>query len=70
MNPTSRREQLTIVEVATASGLTSGTIEEYRRLGRMPQPDGYLSRTPWWYKSTIDQWVSARAQYRHRKRPK
>ena len=53
-------EQLTIPEVATRLGLTVSTVQTYRRDGRLPDPDGYLGRTPWWRPETIDAWQAGR----------
>ena len=53
-------EQLTVSEVAARLGLAVSTVQTYRRDGRLPSPDGYLGRTPWWRPATIDVWQAAR----------
>lgn len=51
-------EQLTAAMVADELGIKRDTWWSYvsRRNGKAPPPDGRepLSKTPWWYRSTID----------------
>ena len=51
---------LTVRDVAARLGLAVSTVQTYRRDGRLPDPDGYLWRTPWWRPETIDAWQAAR----------
>ena len=53
-------EQLTSADVATLAGVTRASIHRYRFRGSIPEPDGYLGRTPWWHEATIRQWLAER----------
>lgn len=54
------RDQLTTTEVAKLAGVTVASLREYRQRGSMPEPDGYLERTPWWHRKTIEAWLASR----------
>jgi hypothetical protein len=53
-------DQLTWAEVAEMAKLPVQTVMTYRQRGALPEPDGYLGRTPWWYRSTIAHWLQVR----------
>jgi predicted DNA-binding transcriptional regulator AlpA len=53
-------DQLTIEEVATLAGIQPGSVYRYRARGSMPEPDGFLGRTPWWRRATIEKWLQER----------
>lgn len=53
-------EQLSIAEVAARIGVTVGTAQTYRAQKRLPDPDGLIGRTPWWWATTIDVWQANR----------
>jgi predicted DNA-binding transcriptional regulator AlpA len=53
-------DQLTISEVAKLVGVSNQSIRAYRVRGTIPAPDGYLGRTPWWERSTIETWLAER----------
>jgi len=49
-------EQWSVAEVAAYAGIKPGTVHAYRSRGEMPQPDGYVARSPWWRPETIRAW--------------
>lgn len=54
------REQLSRLAVAERLGLQPKTLDTYRRRGIMPEPDGMIGRSPWWYSDTITSWDKKR----------
>lgn len=62
-----RGEQWGYAEVAAHLGISVETVRNYRskdkaraaRTGRrrLPEPDGHLSNSPWWWSSTITAYV-------------
>jgi hypothetical protein len=65
-------DQLTFEGVSAVVGLPVKTLRTYGARKTLPAPDGYLGRTPWWYRSTIEQWARERPLrgQRGRGRPK
>ena len=65
-------DQLTWAEVAEMARLPVQTLRTYRLRGALPEPDGHLGRTPWWYRATIAHWLQVRPLrgQRGRGRPK
>lgn len=55
-------DMLTITDVAERVGVKRQTIDAYRLRGLMPEPDGYLGKSPWWRAKTIDRWNATRNQ--------
>lgn len=54
-------DYLTRQQVADLMGWSRpATIDVYLARGAMPGPDGYLGRTPYWKRSTIDRWAATR----------
>jgi predicted DNA-binding transcriptional regulator AlpA len=53
-------DQLTTVEVAALAGIAPASVRRYRLRGRFPDPDGYVGRTPWWRRSTVEAWLASR----------
>lgn len=53
-------DQLTWAQLAALVNLPVQTLRTYRLRGALPEPDGYLGRTPWWYRSTIVHWAKVR----------
>jgi predicted DNA-binding transcriptional regulator AlpA len=53
-------DQLTITEVAALAGIAPASVRRYRLRDTFPEPDGYVGRTPWWRRSTIEAWLVAR----------
>jgi predicted DNA-binding transcriptional regulator AlpA len=51
---------LTIKGVAELAGLSPRTVSQHILRGTMPAPDGALGRTPWWYRSTVEEWLADR----------
>jgi len=49
-------EQWSVAEVAAYLGVYRSTVTAYRSRGQMPQPDGYVGRSPWWRPETIRAW--------------
>jgi len=70
--PPAGTDQLTWAEVAEMARLPVQTLRTYRLRGALPEPDGYLGRTPWWYRATIAHWLQVRPLrgQRGRGRPK
>jgi predicted DNA-binding transcriptional regulator AlpA len=52
--------QLTIADVADLAGVDRRSIDRYLHRGSMPVADGYLGRTPWWHRHTIEHWLATR----------
>jgi predicted DNA-binding transcriptional regulator AlpA len=52
--------QLDRASVAAILGVDPATITRYVNRGDMPEPDGHLARSPWWWSSTIDAWQPTR----------
>lgn len=52
--------QLTLPDIAQRAGVSIAAIRAHRLHGTMPEPDGQLGRTPWWWESTIDSWLPTR----------
>ena len=36
------------------------TVHTYRGRGLLPDPDGYIERTPYWFEETISSWLAER----------
>jgi len=51
---------LTTEQAAELAGMKVGTFRRYRSRGTVPEPDGYLGRTPWWRTETIVKWTENR----------
>lgn len=49
-------EQWSTVDVANFLGVAPGTVRAYSSRGQMPQPDGKIGASPWWWASTIREW--------------
>ncbi len=43
-------------DVAIHTGLSYESVRTYRRLGKMPEPDGMVGNRPWWRPATIRAW--------------
>lgn len=56
MKPATNERQLTTAEVAARLGVKPSTVSGYHSRRLMPEPDGHLGRTVWWWESTIDAW--------------
>lgn len=54
-------DQLTTEEVAALAGIRPASVRRYRARGTFPDPDGYVGRTPWWRRRTVERWQAARA---------
>ena len=54
------REQLDRAGVAERTGLAIKSVDTYRQRGVLPEPDGHVGRSPWWYSTTIDRWDAKR----------
>lgn len=52
--------QLTTEDVAGIMGVLPSTVSGYRSRGLMPEPDGQLGRTVWWWETTVDAWLDER----------
>lgn len=57
-----RADQLTTADVAKLAGITPASVRRYRVRGVLPEPDGMLGSTPWWYRHTITAWLEVRRQ--------
>jgi predicted DNA-binding transcriptional regulator AlpA len=51
---------LSPADVAELAGVKVQTIHNHSHRHTMPDPDGYLGRTPWWHRATIEAWVAVR----------
>lgn len=54
----------TIGEIATALEVDPGTIRGYKSRGFMPEPTGYVGRTPYWTAAKIEPWIEKQRQNR------
>lgn len=52
--------QLDTSAVARLAGIKPESLRRQRVRGVVPEPDGYLGTTPWWWESTIRVWLRAR----------
>lgn len=52
--------QVTSTEAAALAGVAPDTWSSYVSRGQAPAPDGRLGRTPWWWESTVQDWVAQR----------
>ncbi len=43
-------------DVAAVTGLAWDSVRTYRRLGKLPAPDGWEGHRPWWSEPTIARW--------------
>lgn len=50
------REQWSVTEVADYLDVQPSTVTAYLAREQMPQPDGRLGRTPWWWADSIRAW--------------
>ena len=50
------QDQWSFKEVAAFLGVEQSTVRAYRTRGEMPPPDGRISNSPWWWRSTIEGW--------------
>jgi predicted DNA-binding transcriptional regulator AlpA len=46
--------------VAARVGVAAKSVTRYWERGQMPQPDGWVSGRPWWYETTIEEWLANR----------
>ena len=53
-------------DVAAHTGLSYESVRTYRRLGKLPDPDGMQNLRPWWSPETIRAWDRPRATGRPR----
>jgi excisionase family DNA binding protein len=51
---------MTTADVAALLGVNSSTVRGYAARGSMPAPDGHFGRTPYWKRTTVEQWIAAR----------
>jgi hypothetical protein len=47
-------------DVAELAGITPASLARQRVRGAVPEPDGYLGRTPWWRRATVEEWLKSR----------
>jgi len=53
-------EWLTYSDIATLSGLKTGTIKQSRKRGTLPEPSQYVGKTPIWSKQVVDHWIATK----------
>lgn len=53
---TDGREQWAVADVAAHLGVASSTVRAYAARGQMPEPDGRIGSSPWWWSDTIIGW--------------
>lgn len=63
--PRNRGRQLTAADAAALAGMTAKNWHGYRNRGvpkgnPIPEADGHLGRTPWWWESTVRAWMDRR----------
>lgn len=52
----SEREQWAVADVAAHLGIKASTVRAYLARGQMPQAEGRIGDSPWWYADTIRAW--------------
>lgn len=55
-----RTMQWSVGEVAEYLGVQASTVRAYVARREMPEPDGRVWRTPWWWDTTIIAWQQGR----------
>lgn len=55
-------------DIAVLTGISEGTLRNYRRRGYMPVPDVMLADRPRWNRSSIDHWLHLRKVAANEKR--
>ena len=55
-------EQLSVEDVADRLAVQPSTIRAYLARQQMPQPDGRIGNTPWWWPQTIEQYIQTRSK--------
>jgi hypothetical protein len=50
-------DRLIASHVAALAGTTRGSVRTYRLRRALLEPDGYLARTPWWRRDTVETWL-------------
>ena len=55
-----RADWVTLYDIAKMTGLTMGTVYQYRGSGRLPPNDGMVGSTPVWERATIHEWNETR----------
>lgn len=53
-------DMLTMAEAAVIADMPYDSFRRYRVRGVVPEPDGYVGRTPWWRRETIEKWAAVR----------
>jgi len=53
-------DQLDTAAVAELAGVKPESIRQYHYHGTMPAADGYVGRSPWWRRRTIERWLATR----------
>ena len=49
-------KQLSVEDVAQRLSVQPSTVRAYLARQQMPEPDGRIGSTPWWWAKTIEQW--------------
>lgn len=49
-------EPLGMKDIAERLGVKVKDVHNWKQLGKLPAPDGYVSATPYWWAKTIDLW--------------
>jgi hypothetical protein len=58
---TSDQDKLRSADAAELAGIGLSTWSSYVSRKQAPEPDGHYDlRTPWWYRSTIENWKASR----------
>jgi hypothetical protein len=56
------KEQLDTAGVAARIGVATDSLRSMKARDPlfMPEPDGYIAKSPWWWSTTIDRWNKKR----------
>lgn len=49
--------QLDRAAVAARYGILPASVTREVQRGSLPEPDGYMARSPWWWSTTLDAWT-------------
>lgn len=63
-------DRLLINDVAALAGIQPASLRRAKSRGTVPVPDGVLLGRPWWYRSTVEDWLANRKPHpKHRPSP-
>ena len=58
--PEPRELPLGLAEIAQLLGIQRRSVDRMKARGSLPEPDGYVSGSPVWWRETIETWAVGR----------